>query len=78
MFQELMQTGGAEERRQLQEIQRELQSDNPINIQFTSVSDIFNTTSIVESTTSTFRTFSFLYSLFVIAITNKMVNNSAT
>ncbi|XP_020629867.1 acyl-CoA synthetase family member 2, mitochondrial-like isoform X3 [Orbicella faveolata] len=36
MFQELMQTGGAKERRQLQKLQRELQSDDPINIQFTS------------------------------------------
>ena len=38
MFQELIQTGGAKERRQLQELHRELQSDDPINIQFTSVS----------------------------------------
>ena len=44
MFQELMQTGGAEQRRQLQELQRELQSDDPINIQFTSVSYIFDAT----------------------------------
>ena len=52
MFQELIQTGGAKERRQLQELQRELQSDDPINIQFTSVSKrcILNTTSILEST----------------------------
>ena len=51
-FQELIQTGGAQERRQLQELQRELQSDDPINIQFTSVSYIFNTPSLVEPTTA--------------------------
>lgn len=44
-FQELIQTGGTQERRQLQELQGELQSDDPINIQFTSVSYIFNTPS---------------------------------
>lgn len=76
MFQELMQTGGTKERRQLQKLQRELQSDDPINIQFTSVSYIFNTTSIVESTTCTFR--SFLYSLVLLSIANKAVNNTAT
>ena len=37
-FQELMETGGAAERQQVQDLQRELQSDDPINIQFTSVS----------------------------------------
>lgn len=74
MFQELMQTGGAKERRQLQKLQRELQSDDPINIQFTSVSYIFNTTSIVEL--APFR--SFLYSLVLLSIANKAVNNTAT
>ena len=76
MFQELMQTGGAKERRQLQELQKELQNDDPINIQFTSVSCIFNTTSIVESTTCTFR--SFLFPFFAISVANKAVNYSAT
>ena len=37
-FQELMETGGAEERRKVEELQKELQCDDPINIQFTSVS----------------------------------------
>ena len=75
MFQELMQTGGAKERRQLQELQKELQNDDPINIQFTSVSCIFNTTSIVESTFCTLR--SFLCPLFVITVANKAINYSA-
>ncbi|KAJ7327731.1 hypothetical protein OS493_026609 [Desmophyllum pertusum] len=35
-FQEIMETGGAEQRKQLQELQNELQCDDPINIQFTS------------------------------------------
>ena len=34
-----METGGAEQRKQLQELQNELQCDDPINIQFTSVSN---------------------------------------
>lgn len=38
-FQELMETGGAKEKRELRKLQNELQSDNPINIQFTSVSN---------------------------------------
>ena len=38
-FQELMETGGAEEKRELRKLQNELQSDDPINIQFTSVSN---------------------------------------
>lgn len=42
-FQELMETGGADERRQLQKLQNELQSDDPINIQFTSVSNMLFT-----------------------------------
>ena len=37
-FQELMESGGTEERRKLVELQNELQCDDPINIQFTSVS----------------------------------------
>lgn len=36
-FQELMATGGADEKHQIQALQGELQSDDPINIQFTSV-----------------------------------------
>lgn len=36
-FQELMATGGADEKQQIQALQGELQSDDPINIQFTSV-----------------------------------------
>lgn len=39
-FQELMETGGAEEKRELHKLQNELQSDDPINIQFTSVSSM--------------------------------------
>ncbi|XP_020629278.1 acyl-CoA synthetase family member 2, mitochondrial-like [Orbicella faveolata] len=35
-FQELMETGGAKEKRELRKLQNELQSDDPINIQFTS------------------------------------------
>ncbi|XP_022795327.1 acyl-CoA synthetase family member 2, mitochondrial-like isoform X3 [Stylophora pistillata] len=35
-FQELMESGGTEERRKLVELQNELQCDDPINIQFTS------------------------------------------
>lgn len=38
-FQELMQTGGAQEKRELGQLQNDLQSDDPINIQFTSVSN---------------------------------------
>ena len=38
-FQELMEMGGADERQQVQNLQKELQSDDPINIQFTSVSN---------------------------------------
>ena len=38
-FQELMETGGAEETKELRKLQNELQSDDPINIQFTSVSN---------------------------------------
>lgn len=38
-FEELMETGGIGERKQLQELQNELQCDDPINIQFTSVSN---------------------------------------
>ena len=38
-FDELMVTGGIGERKQLQELQNELQCDDPINIQFTSVSN---------------------------------------
>ena len=37
-FQELMETGGADERQQVKDLERVLQSDDPINIQFTSVS----------------------------------------
>lgn len=37
-FQELMETGGTEEKRELHKLQNELQIDDPINIQFTSVS----------------------------------------
>ena len=40
-FQELMETGGAEEKQELQKLQNELQSDDPVNIQFTSVSKYF-------------------------------------
>ena len=39
-FQELMEAGGAEEKRELHKLQNELQSDDPINIQFTSVSSM--------------------------------------
>ena len=37
-FQELMETAGADERQQVKDLERVLQSDDPINIQFTSVS----------------------------------------
>ena len=37
-FQELMEIGGTEERKKLEELKNELQCDDPINIQFTSVS----------------------------------------
>ena len=37
-FEELMDTGGSNEKLQLEDLQRRLQSDDPINIQFTSVS----------------------------------------
>ena len=37
-FEELMDTGGPNEKLQLEDLQRRLQSDDPINIQFTSVS----------------------------------------
>ena len=37
-FQELMETGGADERQKVKDLERVLQSDDPINIQFTSVS----------------------------------------
>lgn len=40
-FQELMEIGGLDDRRQLQQLQNELQSDDPINIQFTSVSNSY-------------------------------------
>ena len=35
---ELLRTGGSSEKQKVQDLQRELQSDDPINIQFTSVS----------------------------------------
>ena len=38
-FQELMEMGGKEDRQQVENLQRELQSDDPINIQYTSVSN---------------------------------------
>ena len=38
-FQELMEMGGIEDRQQVENLQKELQSDNPINIQYTSVSN---------------------------------------
>ena len=38
-FQELMEMGGKEDRQQLENLQKELQSDDPINIQYTSVSN---------------------------------------
>ena len=37
-FEELLRTGGSSEKQKVQDLQRELQSDDPINIQFTSVS----------------------------------------
>lgn len=37
-FQELMEMGGIEDRQQVENLQKELQSDDPINIQYTSVS----------------------------------------
>ena len=39
-FEEIMRTGGFDEKKQLENLQNELQSDDPINIQFTSVSSI--------------------------------------
>ena len=38
-FQELMEMGGIEDRQQVENLQKELQSDDPINIQYTSVSN---------------------------------------
>jgi len=38
-FQELIEMGGAGEKRELRKLQNELQSDDAINIQFTSVSN---------------------------------------
>ena len=38
-FQELMEMGGIDDRQQVENVQKELQSDDPINIQYTSVSN---------------------------------------
>ena len=37
-FEDLLKTGGSSEKQKLQDLQTKLQSDDPINIQFTSVS----------------------------------------
>ena len=37
-FEELLKTGGSSEKQKVQDLQRKFQSDDPINIQFTSVS----------------------------------------